>query len=115
MKAGSFSPSHRQKAIRIFETMIATPSLNEGGRLSSLVSDGSNPPALAARLRPLYTEFFKDLDLKPAFERFESQRLMKEVLEHATKTGVPHPPNSQSYQCLMVGYSYADVGPLFPQ
>ncbi|KAF5022588.1 hypothetical protein F66182_5359 [Fusarium sp. NRRL 66182] len=89
--------------------MIATTSsLSESGRLSPPVSDGGDLPTLAARLRPLYTNFFKDLDLKPAFERFESERLMTEVLEYAKTTGVPHPTNSHSYQSLMVGYTYAD-------
>ncbi|KAJ4267559.1 Longiborneol synthase clm1 [Fusarium torreyae] len=88
--------------------MTATPNLNENGQLSPPGSDGGDPPSLAARLRPLYTKFFRDLDLKPAFKRFESERLMEEVLAHASKTGVPCPPNTYSYQSLMVGYTYAD-------
>ncbi|KAF4341516.1 longiborneol synthase [Fusarium beomiforme] len=89
--------------------MAATSNLTEYGRLSPPVSDEEDLPSLAARLRPLYSKFFKDLDLKPEFERFESERLMKDVLEYAKTTGVPHPPNSYSYQSLMVGYSYADL------
>ncbi|KAI6758657.1 hypothetical protein HG530_010897 [Fusarium avenaceum] len=73
------------------------------------LSNGVDALALAARLRPLYTKFFKDLDLKPAFERFESEKLMEAVLEHAKETGVPHATNSYSYQSLMVGYTYADA------
>jgi hypothetical protein len=84
---------------------------NGGGQPHAPIplSNGVDALALAARLRPLYTKFFKDLDLKPAFERFESEKLMEAVLEHAKETGVPHDTNSYSYQSLMVGYSYADV------
>lgn len=78
------------------------------------LSNGVDALALAARLRPLYTKFFKDLDLKPAFERFESEKLMEAVLEHAKETGVPHATNSYSYQSLMVGYTYADVRSSIP-
>ncbi|KAF5676907.1 longiborneol synthase [Fusarium heterosporum] len=85
-----------------------TQSAVDAGRLSPPVSDGEDLPTLAARLRPLYTKFFKDLDLKPAFERYESGRLMEEVLAYAKTTGVPCPPNSYSYQSLLVGYTYAD-------
>ncbi|KAF4468047.1 longiborneol synthase [Fusarium albosuccineum] len=86
------------------------PVANGGAPLSkpASVSEGSSRLALATRLRPLYTKFFKDLDLQPAFERFESERLMTEVLKYAESTGVPHDVNSHSYQSLMVGYSYAD-------
>lgn len=64
---------------------------------------------LATNLRPLYTQFFEDLNLTQPFERFESEKLMYAVLESAQSTGVPFDTNSHSYQSLMVGYSYADV------
>ncbi|KAK9420885.1 putative Longiborneol synthase [Seiridium unicorne] len=76
--------------------------------LSPPGSDSGDAPDLATTLRPLYTQFFKDLELTQPFERFESEKLMEAVLEFARGTGVPHPPNSHSYQSLMVGYSYAD-------
>lgn len=63
---------------------------------------------LAASLRPIYTQLISDLNLPP-LERFESEKLMTATLEAAAATGVPHPPNSHSYESLLVGYSYADV------
>lgn len=68
---------------------------------------------LITTLRPLYVQFFKDLDLTQPLELFESDKLKKAVLEFAESTSVPFPPNSHSYESLMVGYSYADVRDLF--
>lgn len=64
---------------------------------------------LATTLRPIYEKFLVDLRLTQPMERFESEKLMKAVLEYAEGTGVPCPPNSHSYESLLVGYSYADV------
>ncbi|RGP78366.1 longiborneol synthase [Fusarium longipes] len=88
--------------------MIAKTAPSEVDRLSPPLSDGGDSPTLADRLRPIYIKFFRDLDLKPDFERFESDKLKEEVLRQAKATGVPFPHNSHSYQSLMVGYSYAD-------
>ncbi|RGP64952.1 longiborneol synthase [Fusarium sporotrichioides] len=87
--------------------MIAAPSLIKSDQPSPLL-DGGDPPALAAHLQPLYTKFVADLDLKPEFKTYNSEKLLEEVLKHAEATGVPYPPNSHSYQSLMVGYAYVD-------
>lgn len=73
---------------------------------ASLGSDLSGD--LATTLRPLYTQFLKDLNLQP-LERFESDKLLEAVLEVAQRTGIPHDDNSSSFQGLMIGYSIADV------
>ncbi|KAI0482206.1 isoprenoid synthase domain-containing protein [Xylariaceae sp. FL0804] len=70
-------------------------------------SEPGDHVALAARLRPLYNQFFEDLRLQP-FERSESEKLKGAIFQCAKETGVPYPPNSHSYSALMVGYSYAD-------
>ena len=72
----------------------------------SKMGDHSN---LATDLRPLYVAFMQDLNLLQPAERYESERLLEAVLEFARSTGVPHPANSHSYQCLILGFSYADV------
>jgi hypothetical protein len=77
--------------------------------LSLPASEAGDSPSLVTTLRPLYIQFFKDLELTQPFERFQSEKLMEAVLEFARGTGVPHPHNSHSYESLMVGYSYADV------
>lgn len=88
--------------------MLATPTLSNFDKPSLPSSEGGDP-ALAARLKPLYSRFLTDLDLQPEYRRHESEKLMEEVLKFAKSTGVPHDLNSHSYQSLMVGYTYADV------
>lgn len=65
---------------------------------------------LAAILRPFYTQFLSDLSLKQPFILHEPEKFMTAVLEYAEGTGVPFPPNSHSFSCLMVGYSSSGVG-----
>ncbi|KAF3015269.1 terpene cyclase [Neopestalotiopsis sp. 37M] len=77
--------------------------------LSPPGSDAESSPDLAITLQPLYTRFFQDLQLTQPFERFESDKLMDAVLEFARETGVPHPPNSHSYQSLMNCLPYHDL------
>ncbi|KAH7303963.1 isoprenoid synthase domain-containing protein [Stachybotrys elegans] len=64
-------------------------------------------PKLASSLRPLYLQFFQDLDLDTPLE-FESQKLMDAVLSFASSTNIPLQPNTPSYQALMVGYSFGN-------
>ncbi|PMB73765.1 hypothetical protein BM221_001190 [Beauveria bassiana] len=63
---------------------------------------------LTGTLRPFYAKFLADLNLPLQPETFESDVLMKAVLEFAATTGVPHHPKSRSYGALMLGNSYAD-------
>lgn len=69
----------------------------------------SDQQKLADTLRPIYTQFIADLNLKEPFVLVEPDRFLAGLLEYAKGTGVPFPPNSHSFSCLMVGYSSAGV------
>ncbi|KAK7740949.1 hypothetical protein SLS53_005012 [Cytospora paraplurivora] len=91
----------------------------QGGAVTSLHPsvDGedaviSDQQKLADTLRPIYTQFIADLNLKEPFVLVEPDRFLAGLLEYAKGTGVPFPPNSHSFNCLMVGYSSA--GNCFP-
>lgn len=86
---------------------VAPVSLNPSG--SGQATANGNHSELAAILRPFYTQFLSDLSLKQPFVLHEPEEFMKAVLEYAEGTGVPFLPNSQSFSCLMVGYSYSGV------
>lgn len=69
----------------------------------------SEQQGLADILRPFYTQFLSDLNLKRPFILHEPEKFMNAILEYAEGTGVPFPPNSHSFSCLMVGYSSSGV------
>ncbi|KAM3530934.1 hypothetical protein MY4038_004697 [Beauveria bassiana] len=84
-----------------------SPSL-EGAVSQPVQAPDGSISDLTGTLRPFYAKFLADLDLPLQPETFESDVLMKAVLEFAAMTGVPHHPKSRSYGALMLGNSYAD-------
>ncbi|KAM3450733.1 hypothetical protein MY3296_005887 [Beauveria thailandica] len=84
-----------------------SPSLQDSASLLVQAPDRAISD-LTSSLRPFYAKFLADLDLPVQPETFESDVLMKAVLEFAATTGVPHHPKSRSYGALMLGNSYAD-------
>ncbi|KAM3505002.1 hypothetical protein MY11210_008139 [Beauveria gryllotalpidicola] len=69
---------------------------------------------LTGCLPSFYAKFLADLSLPVQPETFESDVLMKAVLEFAATTGVPHHLKSRSYGALMLGNSYADLKNCLP-
>lgn len=88
---------------------MAVEALEPEGRPAAASKPaGGSSPELVATLKPIYTRFLKELKATDCV-RFESERLMKAVMEHAQSTGLVIEPGTVSYQTLMVGYSMADV------